>query len=204
MTDDPEDAFRALLGALAEVFRAEGRPGGDQTAAAYARAVETRVALIRQPPYRLDAEIRAATLHARHPAAKAARAAHPVLCWSATGILETQIPTRVSDIFAVVSLIGPGAMIEAEEVRAGLFVQVADAWYPPHAHNAEETYVMLAGEGAWTLGQGRAVRRRTGAYVHHPSGAAHATRTGARPLLAAWRWSGDIGTESYRLLEERR
>lgn len=199
---NPEVAFRSLLLELAQVFRAEGRPGGTAAAEAYERAAESPFMLVQQPFYRLDHEIRAAFARARHPAARAARVAHPCLRWSAASIPEEQIPARVSNVFAVVSLIGPGAMFESEAVRSGLFVQVANAYYPPHAHAAEETYVMLAGQGEWTLDHRRPLRRRTGDYIHHPPGVGHATRTGPRPLLAAWRWSGDIGLESYRLLEE--
>lgn len=199
---DPATAFRDLLAAMADVYAAEGRPGADAAAEAYRRAAETAPPPEPHPPYRLDAAIRAATEGATHPAAIAARAAQPVLRWSATGILDDQIPTKVSDIFAVVSLIGPGAMVEAEGVRSGLFMQVAGAFYPLHAHAAEETYVMLAGEGEWTCLPGEPARRKAGDYIHHPSDAPHATRTFERPLLAAWRWSGDIGLESYRILEE--
>ena len=199
---DHGQAFRNLLLALAAVYRAEGRPAGLATAEAYERAADSAPAPPPAAPYRLEAEIRAATARARHPAARATREAHPVLRWSATGILDAQIPTRVSDVFAVVSLIGPGAMVEAEGVRSGLFVQMRGAFYPLHAHAAEETYVMLAGEGEWTCGSARPAIRRTGAYIHHLSGAPHATRTGLRPLLATWRWSGDIGLDSYRLLED--
>ena len=200
--DDRAHAFRRLLLALADIYAGEGRPGGDQAAAAYRRAADDLPVLRPHPPYRLDDAIRTASEDAAHPAARAAREAHPVLRWSATGILDEHIPTAVSDVFAVVSLIGPGAMVEAEGVRAGLFMQVADTYYPLHAHAAEETYVMLAGSGEWTLEGHPPASRTAGDYIHHPSGAGHATRTGPRPLLAAWRWSGDIGLESYRLLED--
>lgn len=142
-----EVAFRSLLLELSQVFRAEGRPGGTAAAEEYERAAESPFMLVQQPFYRLDHEIRAAFARARLPAARAARVAHPCLRWSAASIPEEQIPARVSDVFAVVSLIGPGAMFESEGVRSGLFVQVANAYYPLHAHAAEETYVMLAGGG---------------------------------------------------------
>ena len=93
-------------------------------------------------------------------------------------------------------------MFEAEGVRAGLLVQRANTYYPLHAHEAEETYVMLAGEGIWRRGAERPARRRPGDVIFHPSKIPHATRTGARPLFAAWRWSGDIGLESYRLVPD--
>lgn len=202
MDDDPAKAFRTLLSALADIYRAEGRPGGDAVAEAYERAAREAPPPAPAVPYRLDAVIRAALAGADHPAAVAAREAHSCLRWTATGILDDQIPSSVSDIFAVVSLIGPGAMVETDGVRAGLFMQVAGAWYPPHAHNAEETYVMLAGEGEWSLDDAPPVRHGPGSYIHHPSNGAHATRTGLKALVAAWRWSGDIGLESYRLVED--
>ena len=199
---DDSDAFRRLLRELAAVYRAEDRPGARAAAEAYERAAEAELALEPAVPYRLDAQIRKALARARHPAARAAREAHRWLRWSATGILDEHIPSRVSDVFAVVSLIGPGAMVEAEGVRSGLFMQVADTYYPLHGHAAEETYVMLAGRGQWTLEGRRPAWRRPGAHIHHPAGMGHATRTGPRPLVATWRWSGDIGLESYRILEE--
>ena len=201
MPEDAAAAFGELLRALAGVWRAEGRPGGDMAADAYARAAASAPRPPPATPYRLDADILAATEGADHPAAVAARAAHRVLGWSATGILDQYIPPAVSDMFAVVALIGPGAMVEAEGVRAGLFMQRAGTYYPLHSHNAEETYAMLAGIGEWTLADRPPATRRAGDFIHHPAGAPHATRTGDRPLMAAWRWSGDIGLESYRMLE---
>lgn len=194
-------AYRRLMRALADVYRAEGRPGGDQAAAAYERAAEAAPPLD-AVPYRLDAVIREATRGAEHPAAVAAREAHEVLRWSATGILDEQIPTAVSDMFAVVVLIGPTGMFRTDEVSSGLFVQVPNRYYPLHAHAAEETYAMLAGEAEWTLEGHAPARRRAGDLIHHPAEAGHATRTLARPILAAWRWSGDLRRETYRLLED--
>ena len=104
-------------------------------------------------------------------------------------------------MFAVVSIVGSGAMVEADGVRGGLFMQRAGCYYPLHAHAAEETYAMLAGEAEWTVGDRAPVTLGPGSFSFHPADAAHATRTFARPILAAWRWSGDIGLESYRLLE---
>ncbi len=195
--DDAQAAFRALLNALADAYGQEDRPGAREL-----------VALLREggpvpepaPPYRYDAAILAATEGARHPAAQAARAAHSLLRWNATGILETLIPTTVSDMFAVAPLVGPGAIIGSDRVRAGLFMQLSGSLYPPHAHSAEETYIMLAGEADWQLDLGDWHRHGPGAMIHHPGEAPHATRTHAMPILAAWRWSGDVRSETYRMV----
>lgn len=201
-TDDADtERFRALLAALADVFAAEGRAGGDAAAAAYRAASRTALAPPRRPPYKLDATIREASAGAAHPAARAAAAAHAVLPWTATGILEEEIPTTVSDVFAVASLAGPDAPVHAEGIRSGIYVQSAESYYPLHAHTAEETYAMLAGDAEWTL-EGCAPRwAGPGMFIHHGPEAGHATRTGPKPFLAAWRWSGDIRRETYRMLE---
>lgn len=201
-TDESMSAFRDLLLALADVFDAEGRSGGAETASAYRQAAGIGIQPTPASAYRLDDVIRSASHEARHPAAIAARNAHHLLPWSATGILDDQIPETVSGVFAVASIIGPDAMIKTDGIRSGLFVQAENAYYPLHAHAAEETYVMLAGEGIWTLGHNRPDTRVAGDYIFHPSFTAHATRTTGRPILAAWRWSGNIGRESYRMLEE--
>ncbi len=56
---------------------------------------------------------------------------------------------------------------------------------------------MLAGEGDWACDAAAPTPRRAGAVIHHASFARHSSRTGAHPILAAWRWSGDIGWDSY-------
>lgn len=195
-----QSAIQTLLLALADVYAGEDRDGA-RALVAILRENAATVDPPRCTPYRLDAVILAATEGATHPVAKAARAAHSLLPWSATGILDEHIPTQVSDLFAVAALVGQGAMIHSDTCKAGLFVQCSGAFYPPHAHTAEETYVMLAGEADWQVDFGPWQSHRPGDMIHHPSEAAHATRTGALPILAAWRWSGDIRTETYRMID---
>jgi len=148
--------------------------------------------------------ILAAMERALHPAAKAARQAHSLLPWSRTGILDEQIGEDVSAVFAVATLVGPGAIIDRDDVRGGLYVQKSGAFYPPHAHDAEETYAMIAGAADWQIDFGDWQRAEPGDLIHHPSEAAHATKTGALPILAAWRWSGDISPSTYRMVTEER
>ena len=197
---EPIDAFRDLLLSLAGIYSKEGREGGDAIAEAYRSGIETAKPT---PCPRYDAmeiAILSATERATQRAAIAARQAHSVLPWSRTGILDEQISEEVSSVFAVVTLVGPGAIIDREDVRGGLYVQRSAAFYPPHAHDAEETYVMLAGTADWQMDFGDWHRADPGDLIHHPSEAPHATRTSALPILAAWRWSGDISPASYRMV----
>ena len=198
---NPIDAFRDLLMSLADVYAAEAREGAQTLVKAYRAAAETARPAPCPPFAPMDAVIRAASDGAEHPAAQAARTAHSLLPWSRTGKLDQQIAPEISDVFAVAILIGPGALIHHDTVLAGLFVQKADAFYPPHAHAAEETYAMLNGTAEWQRDFGDWQTRHAGDLIHHPSEAPHATRTGDAPILAAWRWSGDIRPCTYRMCE---
>ena len=63
--------------------------------------------------------------------------------------------------------------------------------YPPHAHPAREYYVPISGVASWfsDVEDWRPVS--PGDLVHHPPHVAHAMRTGAQPLLAAYCWTGE-------------
>lgn len=198
-----EAAFRSLLRALTAVYADEGRAGGDALAALLAEAAERIEPPAAWPRHSLDHEILAATEGADHPAAIAARAAHPLLRWLETTDHPLAIPERVSRNFAVCVLVGPDGLIPSQTQRAGLYMQARNVYYPLHAHEAEETYAMLAGSAQWTLEQDAPQMRSAGDLIHHPSNAAHATRTGATPILAAWRWSGDIAFHSYRMTPDQ-
>ena len=150
----------------------------------------------------MEMAILSATERATHRAAVAARQSHSLLPWSRTGILDEQISEEVSSVFAVATLVGPGAIIDREEIRGGLYVQRSGAFYPPHAHDAEETYAMLAGTADWQMDFGDWHRADPGDLIHHPSESPHATRTSALPILAAWRWSGDVSPATYRMVSK--
>jgi quercetin dioxygenase-like cupin family protein len=71
--------------------------------------------------------------------------------------------------------------------------------YPPHAHPAIETYLVIAGTALWSLGTAPGAAQPPGALILHPSGEAHAMRTQAEPLLAIWSWRGDVTSPSVYL-----
>lgn len=198
---DQINAFCDLLLSLADVYDMEDRDGARELVNLYRMGAQTLRPTSSAPYAPMNMSILAATEGAKHPAAIAARGAHGVLPWSRTGILDDQITDEVSNIFAVARLVGPGALIESESVLAGLFVQRSGAFYPAHAHSAEETYAMLAGTAEWQVDFGAFERRGAGDLIHHPSYAPHATRTGALPILAAWRWSGDVRPDTYRMVD---
>ncbi len=101
---------------------------------------------------------------------------------------------------ATAELIGPDGLFYHPSVRVGLFMQSAGLDYVMRRHVAEETFIMLGGSDYWSCDGSAPVRAETGAMLHHPSNAPHGSRTDDEPLIAAWRWTGDIGWDGYELI----
>lgn len=189
----------ALLHALAEITEAEPRPEAQATAAAMRAAAGTDFPA--QPPSLLDAEIRAAALlPGAHPCAGLIAEAHPFLPWQASPAAAQQ-PAALAATKAVVTLLSPEGPIPNPAFRFGLFYQAPGIYYPLHAHEAEETYTILAGSAHWQAGD-RRFPLAPGQASYHPPNLPHAMRAGPLGFLAIWRWSGDISFDSYRMLPD--
>jgi quercetin dioxygenase-like cupin family protein len=198
MTTLPEKYFNTLLLEMASLFEGDDCVAGVETADTLRRAVG-KVIAVPATPYKYDHLVASALKNATHPCAVAARGCQELLQWEAAGsILDGQVPTSVSSAFTSNYLMGPGCLIEHAALRAGLFMQRPNSYYPLHNHDAVETYVMIEGVGYWTQGK-ETTRYETGGVIHHPSGMLHAFRTLKQPLVALWRWSGDIGPDTYLL-----
>jgi len=193
-----EKYFNILLLEMANLFEADGCEAGGETADAFRQAAG-EVMAIPATPYKYDYLVADALKNATHPCAIAARGCQQFLQWEAAGsILDKHVPTNVSDAFTSNYLMGPGCLIENSSLRAGLFIQKPNSYYPLHNHDAVETYIMIEGVGYWTQG-GVTTRHSVGDVIHHPSGMLHAFRALEQPLVALWRWSGDIDPNTYRL-----
>ncbi len=188
-----------LLHALADLAATEPRPEALATARALRDAVGTDFPA--RPPSALSAGIlQAAALTGAHPAARLVREAQDWLPWQDSPAASLQ-PTALRAIKSVVTLLSPGAPIPSDSLLFGLFYQTPDSYYPLHAHNAAETYTILAGSARWQAGD-RHFHLAAGGAVHHPPDLPHAMRAGPEGFLALWRWSGDIGFDSYRMLPD--
>jgi len=97
-------------------------------------------------------------------------------------------------------LIGLRGPIASSRLACGVLLLGPEIEYPPHSHAAEEIYVPLAGTADWLRGGEGWRRRRPGELIHHPSGVAHAMRTGEQPLLALYLWRGGDLAQKSRLL----
>ncbi|MCY1127839.1 dimethylsulfonioproprionate lyase family protein [Frigidibacter sp. RF13] len=194
MTQDHR--LETLRAALAALYRAEGRPEATRTAASLLAGV---LAAEAQPPCALDALIRRTAATSPLPAARAVLAVQELVPWGTNPVADRT--GSVADIIAVATLMSPEGPILSADFRLGLFYQRPDSYYPLHNHDADETYVILAGRADWTAGEDR-LPRGPGDVIHHPSRMPHAFRTGPEGLLALWRWSGDINTHSYAILPD--
>ena len=188
--------FDRLLANLAERIRAEDRAEARDTARLYAAAIGQDHK--RANPHVHDTRIRDCLKALATPESETVLAAQPYIPWTFSAVLDPSFD-RLGSLFAAASLIGPGFGIAAENLRAGLFLQFSDQDYPLHNHSADETYHVLAGTGTWQAGETR-TQHAPGQIIHHPSMLPHALRTNTEPVLAAWRWSGNIDPSTYRLL----
>ncbi len=193
------DDFAQMLRALASVFSSENHPGGDEAARALGEVVSNPFDL--PPPHSLDITntARDALRTGEHEAAPAILASWSLIDWHHSGLDDGRIRPEIALSMATTELIGPNGMIFHPTVRAGLFMQVASLNYVTRTHPAEETFVMLGGAGYWTCNGSPPKRQTAGAYIHHPSNAPHTSVTKDDPVIAAWRWTGDIAYEGYTL-----
>ncbi|MGV6811568.1 MAG: dimethylsulfonioproprionate lyase family protein [Brevirhabdus sp.] len=195
-----QHALSHLLRALAGLFAAEGRPGGLEAAAA--------LGLCASGPHRfthhpidddLLEEARQALSTTPLPEAGAVVQALDLINWHFSGLEDGRINPDIARHMLTAELIGPDGMVYHPSVRAGLFMQAAGIDYVTRRHMAEETFVMLGGEGVWFVGDGPGQLARAGDILHHPSDAPHRSVTEDMPLIAAWRWTGGIAYEDYRM-----
>ncbi|MEZ5760723.1 MAG: dimethylsulfonioproprionate lyase family protein [Paracoccaceae bacterium] len=192
-------AFDRLLLTLSDIYMAEGREAAVRTAHALT-TTPARTAFAPQRPCALDTMMRALLADAAHPAAEAILAAQELIPWGTNPVAD-RMSESAAAICAVTTLMGPEGPIPAPDLRLGLFYQRPNAYYALHNHDADETYVILAGGAIWTAGDDTR-HRGPGDYIHHPSLMPHAFRTGGEGLLALWRWSGDVNTHSYAFLPD--
>ena len=88
-------------------------------------------------------------------------------------------------------IIGDSGLVPSKKIRMGLFLQDQNVDYPPHAHEAEEFYLILSGYGSWQIGNSW-YDAIPGRIFHHQPGESHRMITESEPLLAIWIWTGLI------------
>lgn len=203
MTDETapltaHEAFRDLLIALQMLYANEGTEGGTEAAVALGMAAinlaDTPLPLCDDPT---NGAWTNAFLAAPGPMDALLQAAAPLIPWFHAGLDDGKIAPETARRMLTAELVGPTAPIHNDLLRVGLFWQDAGVDYPVRSHAAEECYIMLAGKGGWSADHAPHSPRTPGEVIFHPSFIAHASRTDTTPMLAVWRWSGDISWDSY-------
>lgn len=192
--------FAPLLFGLADLAATEAAPEAQETAGAL-RDAALGQAFPACLPCLLAPGLRAALhLDGAHPLCRLIAKAEAVLPWADSPAASLQ-PTSLAAIKSIAELLGPEGLIRATHLRFGLFYQAPDSYYPLHAHEAAETYTLLAGLAEWRAGDQR-LTLGPGDAIHHPPQCPHAMRAGPKGFVAIWRWSGDIGFDSYHMLPD--
>ena len=88
-------------------------------------------------------------------------------------------------------IIGDSGLVPSKKIRMGLFLQNQNVDYPPHAHEAEEFYLILSGYGSWQIGNSW-YDAMPGRIFHHQPGESHRIITESEPMLAILIWTGLI------------
>lgn len=127
------------------------------------------------------------------------RAAFDLMDWHYSGLSDGRIRPEIALRMMTTEVIGPDGMFDHPTVRIGLFAQSADVAYVTRKHAAEETFIMLGGAGDWQKGDEPVRGCVVGDVIHHPPMVPHSSRTHDRPLIALWRWTGDISYRAYEL-----
>ncbi len=123
-------------------------------------------------------------------------AAAAQLAWGQT-YAAADFGARFLERYGWSELVGLRGPVASDRLACGVLLLGPDLEYPAHSHAAEEIYLPLAGTALWLRGGEGWRPRRPGELIHHPSGIAHAMRTGDQPLLALYLWrGGDLAQKS--------
>lgn len=94
---------------------------------------------------------------------------------------------------AMVSLIGGGGFIPADDFEFGLFLMAPHTLYRDHFHPAPELYVPMTGPHGWRFGPDSAwVDKPAHAPVWNEPYAVHATWVHDVPFLCLYGWTRDV------------
>ncbi|WP_395542949.1 dimethylsulfonioproprionate lyase family protein [Neotabrizicola sp. sgz301269] len=195
-----DQAMDRLLAALADLYGTEGRAEAIRTATLLRGGLGGDLWAAQPAPGFGAALVALAGAEGAHPLAALVAAALPVLPWG-TNPADGRMSADAAKATASATLLGPTDPIRCDNLLLGLFWQRPDTYYALHNHDADETYVILAGGAEWQAGEDKRWRG-PGEMIHHPSLMPHAFRAGPQGLLAAWRWSGDVNFQSYKMLPD--
>ncbi len=132
-----------------------------------------------------------------HGVAEALLAVADQLAWRASSKDRKDGPDVAifSRNFTASTVIGEGGLLPSDKVTAGFSLQGRDTYYPPHAHDAEESYWIIGGKGDWKVDTKPWFAVQPGDGIYHGPRARHAMQTNEQPLLTVWLWTSDLNSE---------
>lgn len=93
---------------------------------------------------------------------------------------------------------GTYGVFAAQQVACGFFLLAPNVHYPLHTHVASEVYYCLTGEIAISHRLDESpIELSAGQLSETPAGRLHALQTGAKPVLLAYIWIGDISAPTW-------
>ena len=101
--------------------------------------------------------------------------------------------SRLADRSATATIVGPWAPITHDNLAFGVFCVGPDAVYHEHLHPAREVYLIVNGSTEFLTVDGWRWLGPGETSVQEPD-VIHALRTGERPVLCFWVWTGDVGS----------
>jgi len=143
---------------------------------------------------RLDVQCTAAT----RPLVKMLVSRADSLSWRQTYNRE-EVGQAFLDNYGWTEIVGLRGPVPSDRLASGFLLLGPKTLYPAHVHAAEEIYLPLSGTADWLL-RADWHTRAPGEPIHHPPRVAHATRTGATPMLALYAWRGEALSEKSTLL----
>ncbi len=95
--------------------------------------------------------------------------------------------------FACGEGIGPDGRLRDNKINFGLFLFGPNTVYPPHAHPAEEFYLVLSGDPEFQVGaRNPYLIQNPGSVVLHHSKVSHSIRMSDHPFFGIFGWRGSI------------
>lgn len=101
-------------------------------------------------------------------------------------------------------VVGQVGLLKSDVVRTGLFLLAPGLHYPVHTHRADELYFCLSGSVILQHGlSSPAFDLNPGQISVTPSNQLHSLKTGDRPALLVYVWTGDIDSPNWWWKQQR-
>lgn len=103
---------------------------------------------------------------------------------------DSEVEPHMLENYGYAEIIGKQGPFISECVRAGIAVYGPGINYPPHRHQAEEVYAVLAGQASFLLGASGLKPRYPGEVIYHPADVPHGLYTGEHTVCIFYAWRG--------------